>query len=231
MSHAAIDNLFAATYEVFAAEGRSGSPSGAATGEQAQVRSASRESRTPTPPLTSRATTTTSSRARPGLWARPGMRPFPVDVLIVDEAGQLALADAVASANAARNLILLGDPLQLAQVSQAEHPDGSGASVLEHILGDHADHLPAPRRLHLRDPAHASRRLRVHLESDLRRSSDEPRLVRSAGDRVRHRPAMDRGPSRRSIDRVCGGSRAGGGEDPRDDRHRRGRTRRGSGGP
>jgi uncharacterized protein len=72
------------------------------------------------------------------LWARPGMRPYPVDVLVIDEAGQLALADAIASANAARNLVLLGDPLQLSQVSQAEHPDGSGASVLEHILGGHA---------------------------------------------------------------------------------------------
>jgi uncharacterized protein len=48
------------------------------------------------------------------------------------------LADAVASANAAKNLILLGDPLQLSQVAKAEHPDGSGASVLEHILGVHA---------------------------------------------------------------------------------------------
>jgi uncharacterized protein len=63
-------------------------------------------------------------------------------VLVVDEAGQLALADAVASANGAKNLILLGDPLQLSQVAQAEHPDGSGASVLEHILGAHAT-LPA----------------------------------------------------------------------------------------
>ena len=57
---------------------------------------------------------------------------------MIDEAGQLALADAVASANAAKNLILLGDPLQLSQVAQAEHPDGSGASVLEHVLGAHA---------------------------------------------------------------------------------------------
>jgi uncharacterized protein len=72
------------------------------------------------------------------LWSRAGMRPFPVDYLVIDEAGQLALADALASANAARNLILLGDPLQLAQVAQAEHPGGSGASVLEHVLGDHA---------------------------------------------------------------------------------------------
>jgi uncharacterized protein len=72
------------------------------------------------------------------LWARPQLRPFPVDVLVVDEAGQLALADAVASANATKNMILLGDPLQLSQVAKAEHPDGSGASVLEHILGGHA---------------------------------------------------------------------------------------------
>jgi uncharacterized protein len=62
--------------------------------------------------------------------------------LVIDEAGQLALADAVASTNAARNLILLGDPLQLAQVSQADHPNGSGASVLEHVLGGHATMPP-----------------------------------------------------------------------------------------
>jgi len=39
---------------------------------------------------------------------------------------------------AARNVILLGDPLQLAQVSQGTHPAGSGASVLEHLLGGRA---------------------------------------------------------------------------------------------
>ncbi len=57
-------------------------------------------------------------------------------MLVVDEAGQLALADVVASGSAARSLILLGDPLQLAQVSQGTHPAGSGASVLEHLLAD-----------------------------------------------------------------------------------------------
>src|SRR5439155_8668214 len=34
-------------------------------------------------------------------------------------------------------LIVLGDPSQIAQVSQGTHPDGVGASVLEHLLGDH----------------------------------------------------------------------------------------------
>ena len=65
------------------------------------------------------------------------MRQNPVDVLLVDEAGQLSLADALASTNGARNMILLGDPLQLSQVAKAEHPRGSGASVLQHVLGEH----------------------------------------------------------------------------------------------
>jgi uncharacterized protein len=35
-----------------------------------------------------------------------------LDYLVIDEAGQVALADALAMGTAARNLILLGDPLQ-----------------------------------------------------------------------------------------------------------------------
>jgi uncharacterized protein len=60
-----------------------------------------------------------------------------LDYLVIDEAGQVSLADALAMGTAARNLILLGDPLQLAQVSQGTHPDGAGASVLAHLLGGH----------------------------------------------------------------------------------------------
>ena len=60
-----------------------------------------------------------------------------LDTLVIDEAGQVALADALAMGTAASNVILLGDPLQLAQVSQGTHPEGTGASVLEHLLGDH----------------------------------------------------------------------------------------------
>jgi uncharacterized protein len=61
-----------------------------------------------------------------------------IDTLIIDEAGQVSLADAVAMGTAARNIVLLGDPLQLAQVSQGTHPNGTAASVLEHLLGDEA---------------------------------------------------------------------------------------------
>jgi predicted RecB family nuclease len=71
------------------------------------------------------------------LWARPGMAGS-VDTLFVDEAGQLSLANVLAVAGAARNLVLLGDPQQLAQPSQATHPPGAGASALGHILGERA---------------------------------------------------------------------------------------------
>ncbi|GAB2849308.1 bifunctional RecB family nuclease/DEAD/DEAH box helicase [Lentzea nigeriaca] len=79
----------------------------------------------------------------------------PFDVMIIDEAGQFALADAVAVATAARNLVLLGDPQQLPQVVQGVHPPGSDASALGHLLGgadvipDHLGYfLAETRRMH-----------------------------------------------------------------------------------
>ncbi|WP_163745908.1 TM0106 family RecB-like putative nuclease [Mycolicibacterium helvum] len=70
------------------------------------------------------------------LFASNAMAAEPVDVLVVDEAGQMSLADTLAASRAAHNLIVLGDPLQLPQVAQAVHPRGSGRSVLEHIVGE-----------------------------------------------------------------------------------------------
>ncbi|HET7590177.1 MAG TPA: TM0106 family RecB-like putative nuclease [Solirubrobacterales bacterium] len=81
------------------------------------------------------------------LWCREEMRQS-VDYLIIDEAGQVSLADALALSTAGTNLILLGDPQQLAQVSQGTHPPGSGVSALEHLLGDHGT-IPADRGIFL----------------------------------------------------------------------------------
>lgn len=68
------------------------------------------------------------------LWAHEAMAGR-VDVLVVDEAGQFSLANAVAVSRAARSMVLLGDPQQLAQPSQAVHPPGADASALGHLLG------------------------------------------------------------------------------------------------
>jgi uncharacterized protein len=60
-----------------------------------------------------------------------------IDLLFIDEAGQFSLANAAAAAlSATKGVVMLGDPQQLPQVTQAAHPEGSGASVLEHLLGD-----------------------------------------------------------------------------------------------
>ena len=58
------------------------------------------------------------------------------DTLIVDEAGQMSLADVVAVSRCAQNIVLVGDPRQLAQVVQGAHPKGSAVSALEHLLGN-----------------------------------------------------------------------------------------------
>lgn len=75
------------------------------------------------------------------LWSRPDMAGT-VDVLFVDEAGQMSLANVVGVSQAAKSLVLLGDPQQLEQPQQGTHPDGVGLSVLEHVLGAHKTIAP-----------------------------------------------------------------------------------------
>ena len=67
----------------------------------------------------------------------------PLDVLIIDEAGQFALADTLAVSASAHNLVLLGDPQQLPQVVQGVHTDGADASALQHLMADQAIIDPA----------------------------------------------------------------------------------------
>lgn len=66
------------------------------------------------------------------LFARPDMR-HSVDVLFVDEAGQMSLADTLAVSLATTDLVLVGDPQQLKQPTKAAHPGESGLSALEYI--------------------------------------------------------------------------------------------------
>lgn len=81
------------------------------------------------------------------LFAAPEMQGR-IDFLVIDEAGQMSLATAVAAGSCARGLILLGDPNQLPQVTQGMHPDGAEKSVLEHVIGDDAT-IPPDRGVFL----------------------------------------------------------------------------------
>ncbi len=68
-------------------------------------------------------------------WSREEMAGS-LDLLVVDEAGQVSLANLVAVAPAADSLVLLGDPQQLDQPLKGSHPPGAERSALGHLLGD-----------------------------------------------------------------------------------------------
>jgi len=57
------------------------------------------------------------------LWTEPEMFEA-VDALFIDEAGQMALADVIAVSQAAKNLVLIGDPQQLERPLKGSHPPG-----------------------------------------------------------------------------------------------------------
>ncbi len=78
-----------------------------------------------------------------------------LDYLFIDEAGQVSLANLVAVATSARNLVLLGDHMQLGQPIQGKHPGHSGESALEYLLdgkatvaADRGIFLPTSYRMH-----------------------------------------------------------------------------------
>src|SRR5262249_32956009 len=75
------------------------------------------------------------------MWAREEFMDS-VDVLFVDEAGQMSLANVLAIAPSAGSVVLLGDPQQLEQPIQGLHPEGSAVSALEHVL-DHRQTIAA----------------------------------------------------------------------------------------
>src|SRR5262249_36207995 len=69
------------------------------------------------------------------LWTEPEMFEA-IDVLFIDEAGQMALADVIAVSQAAKNLVLIGDPQQLERPLKGSHPPGAEKSALQHLLGE-----------------------------------------------------------------------------------------------
>ena len=88
------------------------------------------------------------------LWARPEMANS-VDVLFLDEAGQMSLANTLAVSQAATSIVLLGDPQQLDQPQRGIHPPGAEVSALGHLLNGQATisasqglFLSETRRLH-----------------------------------------------------------------------------------
>jgi predicted RecB family nuclease len=56
------------------------------------------------------------------------------DYLFIDEAGQVSVANLIAMSRSAKNIVLMGDQMQLGQPSQGSHPEDSGLSLLDYLL-------------------------------------------------------------------------------------------------
>ena len=128
----------------------------------------------------------------PWLFARDDMLDA-VDVLFVDEAGQMSLANVIAISGATASIVLLGDPNQLPQVTQGVHPDGADASALGHLIGDAVDHRARARPAARYDLPHASGGQPLRLSDLLRGAGEDGAFDHAAGDR-RGRPRRRRDP-------------------------------------
>lgn len=60
--------------------------------------------------------------------------PGSLDLLVIEEAGQFSLAATIGAGVAAKRLLLVGDPQQLPQVSQARHPEAVDESALAWLM-------------------------------------------------------------------------------------------------
>jgi superfamily I DNA and/or RNA helicase len=145
------------------------------------------------------------------LWAREEMAGA-VDVLVVDEAGQMSLAMVLAAAPAPRGIILLGDPQQLDQPQKGVHPPGVAVSALGHILGDAAT-MSAERGLFLQEtwrmhPDVCAYISEVFYEGRLRSRPDLSRMSLDApeplsGTGLRFVPALHRGNRSESVEEAA----------------------------
>ena len=58
------------------------------------------------------------------------------DVLVIEEAGQMSLANTAVISRCAKSIILVGDQQQLSQPTKANHKFGGGLSVLEYWMNN-----------------------------------------------------------------------------------------------
>ena len=148
------------------------------------------------------------------LWSRPDAAAA-VDVLFVDEAGQMSLANVLAVSQAADSVVLLGDPQQLDQPQKATHPDGVGISALEHMLGG-AETMPEERGIFLpitfrMSPAITAFTSELFYDGKLQAKPGlENQVLTGTGALRRFAAVAGAGGARRQSERVGRGSGCGG---------------------
>ena len=57
-----------------------------------------------------------------------------LDYLFIDEAGQVSVANLIAMSRSTKNIVIMGDQMQLGQPTQGTHPSETGLSILDYLL-------------------------------------------------------------------------------------------------
>ena len=105
---------------------------------------------------------------------------YQLDYLFIDEAGQVALANVMAMSMATKNIIFVGDQMQLSQPIQGVHPGDTGQSICDYLLEGQAT-IPKDRGLFLSE----TRRLNPVLCQFISQSFYDGRLKSHAVTKMR----------------------------------------------
>ena len=116
-----------------------------------------------------------------------------LDYLFIDEAGQVALGTTIANATSAKNLVLIGDQMQLSQPMRAKHEGYARMSSLDFVLEDN-DTIPADKGVFLNVTRRLNNKICDYISSsfyDSRLTSDSITKTRSVN--LKLNPIKDEG--------------------------------------
>ena len=99
-----------------------------------------------------------------------------LDYIFIDEAGQVSLANTIATGLATKNLILIGDQMQLAQPVKGTHAGNAGKSGLEFLLKNQ-DTIPPNRGIFLKDTRRLDKKICNYISESFYESRLKPHEI------------------------------------------------------
>ncbi|MDC0417827.1 TM0106 family RecB-like putative nuclease [Candidatus Pelagibacter sp.] len=101
-----------------------------------------------------------------------------LDYLFIDEAGQVSLANTLAMCTSTKNIVLIGDQMQLSQPIKGTHPGIAGKSSLEYLLEGY-DTIPPEKGIFLNETRRLNKNICEFISSSFYESRLKPHPVTS----------------------------------------------------
>ena len=99
-----------------------------------------------------------------------------LDYLFIDEAGQVSLANTLAMCTSTKNIVLIGDQMQLSQPIKGTHPGIAGKSSLEYLLEGY-DTIPPEKGIFLNETRRLNKNICEFISSSFYESRLKPHPV------------------------------------------------------